>query len=158
MGNLFTLDNVTVKHKGYIYNFEFELYEIYRYQQNYWFNVAYQLTGPSRDLKFNRLILFLIKGQGRYWHLALLIWHIWHYIDVDIFLKVNPDTIVEVWKDGFHTELSIITFHGYKTLLSSCWYLSDISYGIDWPKYYNCDPHNFIGTYHSTCTFVGWLF
>lgn len=116
------------------------------------------VNGPSRDLKFNRLILFLIKGQGRYWHLALLIWHIWHYIDVDIFLKVNPDTIVEVWKDGFHTELSIITFRGYKTLLSSCWYLSDISYGIDWPKYYNCDPHNFIGTYHSTCTFVGWLF
>lgn len=60
---------------------------------------------------------------------------------------MNPDTIVEVWKSGFHIELSIITFRGYKTLLSSCWYLSDISYGIDWPKYYNCDPHNFIGTY-----------
>nr|XP_034325789.1 beta-hexosaminidase subunit beta isoform X4 [Crassostrea gigas] len=70
---------------------------------------------------------------------------IWQEV-VDNGAKVNPDTIVEVWKNGFHTELSIITFRGYKTLLSSCWYLSDISYGIDWPKYYNCDPHNFIGT------------
>lgn len=93
---------------------------------------------PNANIQFFWEMLFIIIRPGVY---------NWHYTDGYIFLKVNPDTIVEVWKSGFHIELSIITFRGYKTLLSSCWYLSDISYGIDWPKYYNCDPHNFIGTY-----------
>jgi hexosaminidase len=60
-------------------------------------------------------------------------------------LKVKPDTIVEVWKGGYPAELGTVTSLGYKTLLSSCWYLSDITYGTDWPKYYNCDPYNFSG-------------
>ena len=58
---------------------------------------------------------------------------------------MSPDTIVEVWKNQYELELSKVTWRGFKTLLSSCWYLSDISYGIDWPKYYTCDPHEFIG-------------
>lgn len=60
---------------------------------------------------------------------------------------MNLDTIIEVWKNGFYIELSIIIFRGYKIFLFSCWYFSDIFYGIDWSKYYNCDLYNFIGIY-----------
>ena len=75
---------------------------------------------------------------------------------------MSPDTIVEVWKNQYELELSKVTWQGFKTLLSSCWYLSDISYGIDWPKYYTCDPHEFIGineaSMHGVCFCVGsWL-
>ena len=56
--------------------------------------------------------------------------------------------MVEVWKGDSRSsekELSKVTASGLKALLSSPWYLSRISYGADWSKYYTVEPLNFKG-------------
>ncbi|XP_035665338.1 beta-hexosaminidase subunit beta-like [Branchiostoma floridae] len=67
---------------------------------------------------------------------------------------LNLDTIIHVWEwndtryqgEPFREEMAKVTAAGYKAILSSCYYLNDISYGRDWPQYYECDPHDFQGT------------
>uniref|UniRef100_A0A182LTR5 beta-N-acetylhexosaminidase n=1 Tax=Anopheles culicifacies TaxID=139723 RepID=A0A182LTR5_9DIPT len=54
-------------------------------------------------------------------------------------LKRNSLVWQEVYVNG-------ITRDGLPALLSSCWYLDHLSTGGDWRKFYNCDPHDFIGT------------
>jgi hexosaminidase len=73
---------------------------------------------------------------------------------IDNGVEMSADTIVEVWKDTELVEtfkrwdeyIIPIAEKKYKMVLSACWYLNYISYGPDWKKYYNCDPHNFSGT------------
>lgn len=64
-------------------------------------------------------------------------------------LQAKPDTIVEVWRGNstvpWQHYMTRIASQGYKTILSSCWYLNYISYGQDWRKYYQCEPQNFTG-------------
>ncbi|ETE67135.1 Beta-hexosaminidase subunit alpha, partial [Ophiophagus hannah] len=51
-------------------------------------------------------------------------------------VKVNPDTVIHVWKGNFQQEMSRVTEAGFRVLLSSPWYLNIISYGQDWLKAY----------------------
>ncbi|TGZ64047.1 hypothetical protein CRM22_006581 [Opisthorchis felineus] len=61
-------------------------------------------------------------------------------------LRTHKDAIIQVWKDDWKAEMNKVTAAGYSVLLSSCWYLDYISYGVDWYKYYDCDPTDFGGS------------
>ena len=43
-------------------------------------------------------------------------------------------------------EIPQATKEGMQVLLSAPWYLNYISYGIDWPNYYQIDPQDFNGS------------
>ncbi|KAF8566992.1 hypothetical protein P879_07392 [Paragonimus westermani] len=61
--------------------------------------------------------------------------------------RSDEDTIIHVWKSGWPSMMKRITKAGFRVLLSSCWYLDQISYGVDWPAYYSCDPTHFNGKF-----------
>ena len=63
---------------------------------------------------------------------------------LDMF-QVRSDTVVHVWKGPYPSELANVTAKGYKTILSTPWYLNYISYGDDWRKYYVVEPTLFNG-------------
>nr|XP_054756462.1 beta-hexosaminidase subunit alpha-like isoform X1 [Lytechinus pictus] len=70
---------------------------------------------------------------------------VWQEI-VDNNVKVRADTVVHVWKNPYPSELDKVTAKGFKTILSTPWYLNYISYGDDWKKYYAVEPTLFNGT------------
>ncbi|MEE6517667.1 hypothetical protein FKM82_028035 [Ascaphus truei] len=58
--------------------------------------------------------------------------------------KINPDTVVEVWKgQKCNEELYNVTAAGYQAILSAPWYLDIISYNQDWQRYYKVEPLSF---------------
>lgn len=58
---------------------------------------------------------------------------------------INNNSVVHVWKGNWQRTVNFVTRKGFHVILSSCWYLNYISYGIDWYKYYRCDPDDFFG-------------
>ncbi|XP_045192314.2 uncharacterized protein LOC123548818 isoform X3 [Mercenaria mercenaria] len=54
-------------------------------------------------------------------------------------VQLPNDTIIHVWL-GHHEEIERAISLGFNVLYSSCWYINLIEYGIQWPKYYHCDP------------------
>lgn len=61
-------------------------------------------------------------------------------------VEIFPETIVHVWTGNYEEEIYKVTEAGYKTILSTCWYLDHLSTGGDWKKYYLCEPLSFNGT------------
>ncbi|KAG8456483.1 hypothetical protein GDO86_002316 [Hymenochirus boettgeri] len=62
-------------------------------------------------------------------------------------VKINPDTIVEVWKgENCFEELNKVTAAGFPAIMAAPWYLDYISYGQDWQRYYKVEPLSFNGT------------
>lgn len=55
-------------------------------------------------------------------------------------LQIQPDTIIHVWKDKWQATMGKVIKAGYKTILSSPWYLNYISFSRDWKTYYQVEP------------------
>ena len=84
-----------------------------------------------------------------------LVWEYMYNFFIAFFsCQVKPDTVVEVWKGDYQSELYNVTYLGYKALLASCWYLSNISFGNQWKKYYSCEPLDFNGKTRECALFV----
>ncbi|XP_064488150.1 beta-hexosaminidase subunit alpha-like isoform X2 [Ornithodoros turicata] len=72
-----------------------------------------------------------------------------YFVWQDVFdngVQLAEESIIHVWRQPHEEEMWRATNKGFRTLLSSCWYLDNISYGHDWQKYYQCDPRKFNGT------------
>ncbi|XP_061656143.1 beta-hexosaminidase subunit beta isoform X1 [Phyllopteryx taeniolatus] len=64
-------------------------------------------------------------------------------------VKLKADTLIHVWKgtqQQYQNEMANVTAAGYRTLLSTPWYLNRIAYGQDWRDHYAADPQDFQGT------------
>lgn len=59
-------------------------------------------------------------------------------------VSLDQSTIIHVWKPGnYYEEMAKVTSKKYHAILSTPWYLNEISYGIDWKKFYKVDPVGF---------------
>ena len=74
-------------------------------------------------------------------------------------VKVFNDSILQIWKTseniGWQSYISKATAEGYKTILSSPWYLNYIKYGSDWYEFYKVEPHEFEGTSEQKALVIG---
>ena len=65
-----------------------------------------------------------------------------------LFTKVGIETVVHVWKTPWQKELFKVTQKGYKSLISTPWYLSRPDaggFGQDWRSIYSVEPLKFNG-------------
>lgn len=70
-----------------------------------------------------------------------IVWEEALQYNVDSPLPKN--TLIQVWKTDWTTELKRITDHNWTAILSACWYLDYLDTGGDWKKLYDCDPLSF---------------
>ena len=61
-------------------------------------------------------------------------------------VKLDKNAIINLWLPDWQNNTDQVTKAGHRAILSSCWYLNYISYGLDWPTLYKCDPQDFNGT------------
>jgi len=87
---------------------------------------------------FVRNLLSILKDKGY----SYMVWQ-------EIFdngAKIQPDTVVEVWKqESWQQNMADVTKAGFHSVLSAPYYLNYISYGADWKKYYQIEPTDFEG-------------
>lgn len=60
-----------------------------------------------------------------------------------------------MWQGGdteWQYTMEDVVRRGYKAILSAPWYLNYISYGRDWTKYYESDPHSFLQYSSGQCS------
>ena len=114
-----------------------------------WMNKLNISTAEEVDKAYMKRILSMVK------HLPakpdVVVWQ--EVIDNNV--TATSDAIVHVWKGGWQEEMDKVTGLGHRTLLSSCWYLNYINYGIDWPRYYSCEPEDFNGTVAQNALIIG---
>ena len=53
--------------------------------------------------------------------------------------NLSKNVTLHVWLSDQNL-VKFLADRGYQVLFSQCWYLNYISYGVDWIKYYRCDP------------------
>lgn len=75
----------------------------------------------------------------------MIVWQ--EVFDNKVKLRKN-NTYVHIWKgnDEWKHEMDAVTKSGKKAILSSPYYLNYITYGIDWPRFYENEPVAFNGT------------
>ena len=100
---------------------------------------AHSLTSfADLETLYEQRLLDMLKKQGT----SYIVWQ-------EIFdngAKIAPDTVIDVWKGGnWQEEMATVTRAGFHSVLSAPFYLNYISYGEDWPKYYQVEPSNFTG-------------
>lgn len=84
---------------------------------------------------FVQRLLEILKKKG----LSYIVWQ-------EIFdngAKILPDTVVEVWDEGWQATMAKVYKAGFHSVLSSPFYLNYIKYGQDWKGYYLTEPTNF---------------
>ncbi|KAH0514275.1 Beta-hexosaminidase subunit alpha [Microtus ochrogaster] len=74
-------------------------------------------------------------------------------------VKVQPDTIIQVWREEvpveYMKEMEQITKAGFRALLSAPWYLNRVKYGPDWKDMYKVEPLAFHGTPEQKALVIG---
>ncbi|XP_050423031.1 beta-hexosaminidase subunit beta-like [Adelges cooleyi] len=58
-------------------------------------------------------------------------------------IKLDRNTVVQVWQGDYINKTLNVLKSGHYALLSSCWYLNYVKYGKDWLDVYRCNPGNF---------------
>ena len=59
------------------------------------------------------------------------------YMTLQFFLshsQLKDSTVINIWLGGWENEMKKVTEKGHKAILSACWYLNYINYGMDWPE------------------------
>lgn len=62
---------------------------------------------------------------------------------LDSGVPLDKNVVVQVWKDwglSWQEHFQSALNEGYRSILSSPWYINYINYGESWRKYYECDP------------------
>lgn len=123
------------------------------------FMVAHNMSDYSQVEEFYvRRTLAEVKSLGY----KVIIWQ----DPVDNGVPLSPDSVVAVWKDKnldhsmehWQSYVSQLAKKKYQMILSACWYLNFITYpypGLDWEKFYLCDPRSFNGTEAERALVIG---